>query len=128
MSEADLELSRSLAGASSAIWGAERWVGQGAANGLLEATALLDKAVAACCLIRSGVQGASPEAREQAAEEIARIRTCLGRIDILLNSAAEFHAGWARLVEARAMAYGPDGGETGLPADSGRGRRVDASG
>jgi hypothetical protein len=128
MGVSEQELSRSLAETYSAICGAESMVVQGSANGLFEVVALLDKAVAACSRLKNGPLRLGVREGQQAAAELVRIRTGLGRVAILLSAAAEFHAGWARLVEARGLAYGPDGGEMGLPADSGRGRRLDASG
>ena len=112
----------------SAVRGAERLLGGGSASVLFVAAAELETAVNACAELQQQAPTLPPQIRRQAADALAQIRAGLRRVGALMNSAAEFHAGWARVAGMGAAAYGPDGSELGLPSDAGRGSHCDASG
>jgi hypothetical protein len=128
MNEHEQNASGPLARARNAVRGAERLVEMGSSGGLFAAAAELETAVNACAEFHQQAAQLPPETRRKAAEELVRIRAGLSRVGVLINSAAEFHTGWARIADMRTSAYGPDGSELGLPAGVGRGSHCDANG
>jgi hypothetical protein len=124
----ELSADEPLARARHAVRGAERLVEMGSSGGLFAAAAELEAAVNACAEFHQQAAQLPPESRRKAAGELMRIRVGLSRVGVLINSAAGFHAGLARIADTRTSAYGPDGSELGLPAGIGRGSRCDANG
>ncbi len=126
----DFELAETtpLVRARRAISEAEQLVGLGSAGRFFEAAVLLETAVTACAEFQAGASSLAASDRAAATGQLVLLRLGLARVGALMSSAAEFHAGWARIAASRATAYGPDGVEMGLPAGIGCGSRCNASG
>jgi hypothetical protein len=128
MSSRSNEPAAALAEARGHILGAGKLLGLGSAGPCSEAARRLELAVDCCTRFQRAARDSEPDARADLAAELIGLRRSLGRICALLASAAEFHAGVARLAALRASAYGPDGAELGLPRNAGRGSRCEVSG
>jgi len=117
-----------LAQARRAIMEAEQLVRLGSAGRFFEAATVLETAARACAEFQAEARALADVDKANAAEQLVQLRLGLSRVGALMAAAADFHAGWARIADFRATAYGPDGSEMGLPAGLGCGSRCDASG
>lgn len=80
----------------------------------------LDEVVSALRKVSAGLPGGDPQQDAALADPLASLRAEIGRVAMLLDSAAAFHVGWMHLAACMVSGYCADG----TPATPEQARRV----